>query len=105
MRRMLSGLTCLTCPADTVVRVVDGGLCGGAVHAAASSIDGMVNQHGRTPVDTTDWFGHSATSGPWKAMYSMSTQHLKRRRRRGYAHGTDPRRSSRSNMGRAGRPG
>jgi hypothetical protein len=54
MRRMLSGLTCLTCPADTVVRVVDGGLGGGAEHAAASSIDGTVNQHGRTPVDTTD---------------------------------------------------
>ena len=45
----------MTCPADTVVRVVDGGLCAGAEHAPASSIAGTVNQHGRTPVDTTDW--------------------------------------------------
>jgi len=44
----------MTCPADTVVRVVGGGLGEGAEHAVAISTAETVNQHGRTPVDTTD---------------------------------------------------
>src|SRR6185312_17487786 len=78
MRTMLSGLMWMTWPAGRVDRGVDGGLCAGAEHAAATSTAGKMNQRRRTPVDTTDRFGHSGTFVPYRAMYSVSAQLLKK---------------------------